>query len=264
MDFKQINKLAEYCRATLGNRLDSTELGNEYRYSMLPLCVVDAVYSIGVNYVGTARTVRDFATAVGLEGQTLYRANWDAYNSQAEQRQSISDFVAIQEQWAMQPTGILKFRDAAKTIYRNSQLTSSKYKSQEDEVDKLDSDCILKARAVYLFSMALKRFEVDYFQDIAKVVNDVEFEKAILSIPGSKSGKSLRYFFMLAGEERQVKPDRMIERFVSTGLAVPVKDSDKLAQLVIATADLLKQSHPRITPRLLDYIIWDYQRQKRL
>ena len=130
MDFKQINKFAEYCRATLGNRLGSTELGNEYRYSMLPLCVVDAVYSIGVNYVGTARTVRDFATAVGLEGQALYRANWETYNSQAEQRQSISDFVAIQEKWAMQPTGELKFRGVAKEIYHNSQLTSSKYKSQ--------------------------------------------------------------------------------------------------------------------------------------
>ena len=30
MDMPLINKLAEYCRATLGNRLDSSELGNEF------------------------------------------------------------------------------------------------------------------------------------------------------------------------------------------------------------------------------------------
>jgi hypothetical protein len=53
-----IAKLTAYCR----RKLDFTDLqlDQAYFYQSLPLCVIDAVYSIGVRYSSTEAIVRGF------------------------------------------------------------------------------------------------------------------------------------------------------------------------------------------------------------
>jgi hypothetical protein len=67
------------------------------------------------------------------------------------------------------------------------------------------------------------------------------------------------YFFMLAGDDQLVKPDRMVLRFLAAALGRNV--TLKEAQGLVAQAcEILALEHPHLTPRALDHAIWHYQR----
>ncbi|MDO9527966.1 MAG: hypothetical protein Q7J27_02270, partial [Syntrophales bacterium] len=95
----------------------------------------------------------------------------------------------------------------------------------------------------------------------------------IKTIPGHRSGISLKYFFMLAGSEDLIKPDRWIKKFIEDaftwardeGYATIIRNkvNDRESQWLLSGAcDELKLKYPRLTPRLLDHEIWKYQRSK--
>lgn len=76
------------------------------------------------------------------------------------------------------------------------------------------------------------------------------------TVPGQASGVSWRAFCMLVGLA-EVKPDRMIRRYVATALGRPGESAvgvEEARDLVMATAALLG-----VSPRDLDYAIWSYQ-----
>lgn len=51
-----VSKLANYCRVKLD--LSDIQMPDEYGYSSLPLCIIDAVFSVGVTYTSTRNTVK--------------------------------------------------------------------------------------------------------------------------------------------------------------------------------------------------------------
>lgn len=72
-------------------------------------------------------------------------------------------------------------------------------------------------------------------------------------IPGQRSSLTgWRYLLLLAGKQ-EVKPDRMILRFVADALGREVRE-DEAAEFVRAAAGLLE-----VQARELDYQIWQYQ-----
>ena len=78
------------------------------------------------------------------------------------------------------------------------------------------------------------------------------------TVPGQASGVSWRAFAMLVGLP-EVKPDRMIRRFVAAALGRPGETAVKTGEareLVLATAARLD-----VSPRALDHAIWAYQGQ---
>jgi hypothetical protein len=100
---------------------------------------------------------------------------------------------------------------------------------------------ILKAEAVYRFCKVLNNYGVNYFQDVKKLFyGNEQFEEEIKSIPGQKSGISLVYFYMLAGEDNWIKPDRMIIRFLERVLQRKVK-LDEAQTLLQATSKILAE-----------------------
>jgi hypothetical protein len=105
----------------------------------------------------------------------------------------------------------------------------------------------------------LLKFGVEYLQDVDKVVGNSAFEAEIQKIPGQRSGISLRYFYMLVGEKNYIKPDRMITRFIElvTGKSYTAEETTRL---LVETCDLLVKDYPKLTPRTLDNLIWNYQR----
>jgi hypothetical protein len=119
----------------------------------LPLCVIDAVFSIGVNYAGTAKVVQRFGVHFGLPCLGL-----EAEPPTTSQL-STSDFLALYARH-----GIPYFTD---TVYQNRQRTST-------------TNGILKADAVLRFSEVLHAFQVEYLQDVARVRGQKDFETAIL------------------------------------------------------------------------------------
>lgn len=231
-----IKRIANYCELVLNLR--EAEFGPEYFYQSLPFCVIDAVFSLGVRYEGTRRTVMSYCDYFNLQ---RIRKDKKMFPPKEEQ-ESVESFKK-----KIESLGIERF---ANEIFHNRQRTSTK-------------GGILKSEAVLKFASVLTRFGVNYFQDVPKVIRDERFEREIRNIPGQKSGISLRYFFMLCGSDELIKPDRMILRF----LEVPLKrvvGADEAQLLLPKVATYLRSSYPNLTPRLLDQEIWSFQRQKPL
>ena len=210
----------------------------EYFYQSLPFCVIDAVFSLGVRYEGTRRTVMSYCDYFNLQRIRKDRKMLPP----KEEQEPVEAFKK-----KIESLGIERF---ANEIFHNRQRTSTK-------------GGILKSEAVLKFASVLTRFGVNYFQDVPKVIRDERFEREIRNIPGQKSGMSLRYFFMLCGSDELIKPDRMILRFMEAPLK-RVVDADKAQLLLSKVATYLRSSYPNLTPRLLDQEIWKFQREKPL
>jgi|LQYC01.1.fsa_nt_gi hypothetical protein len=225
-------RIAKYCEQVLD--LQNAEFSEEDFYQSLPLCVIDAVYSIGVRYEGVKRTVERYCNYFNLQ---RIRNNREAIPPRASQ-ESVSDFVDTIE--------LIGVENFSKNILRNQQRTST-------------TNGILKAEAVYQFVKVLKKYGINYFQDLPGGKETDGFGLEIISIPGQRSGLSLRYFLMLAGFQDFVKPDRHIKAFIANALGEKV--GDRVAtQLLRDACKLLKKKYSHLTPMLLDNVIWKYQR----
>jgi hypothetical protein len=88
--------------------------------------------------------------------------------------------------------------------------------------------------------------------------NSARVEAGWRTVPGQRSGISWAYLLLLAGVP-QVKPDRMIRRFVADALQVADIGPQAAAQLVTA----VQQATPGVSLTALDHAIWQYQRGRR-
>lgn len=211
------------------------EVPDEYRYASLPLCVIDAVFSIGVTYTSTKATVARFCE----------RHDWPALVAKREDRRAgshgLKDLLDLYVD--LQP------EEAADKLFSNRQRTSTR-------------SGILKAEAVRLFADALVRCGIDHFDDIT----DERIEQAeatILGLPGQGSGIAFDYFRMLAGKDDLIKPDRMVQRFVANALGLAAEPTPRQAALLVRlAARRLSGTNAAWTPLKLDYAIWQYQSSK--
>jgi len=228
-----IGQIVEYCRAHLP--LDQAErLDEEGYYHSLPLCVIDTVFSIGARYTSTLATVQRFCAYFQLE--YLSPVRFPDVSTQL----SISEFLRLYERSGLEAM--------AGQVYQNRQRTSTR-------------NGILKAEAVWQVSRLLQAYGVEYLQDAAGVVGRADFEARFQAIPGQASGISLRYFYMLVGSDEYVKPDRMVARFIhsATQKSYPV---EAMHQAIVEAARQLQAEYPRLIPRLLDHLIWNFQRSQ--
>ena len=213
--------------------LETAKLSEEYFYQSLPLCVIDAVFSIGVKYDSTRAVVTRYCE---YTSQRRIRKSADLPNR--ESQEAISSFCGRSEQ----SDPVLM----AKLVYQNRQRTSTR-------------SGILKAEAVLRFAQVLQSFGIEHLQDVPRTSENTDLVAAIQSIPGQRSGISLYYFWMLAGSNDFVKPDRMVLRFLEAALSRPV-DINEAVALLCASIQELGADFPSLTPRLLDHEIWKYQR----
>lgn len=226
--------LLNACREVL--RAGPSRLDDEYFYNCVPLCIIDSVYSIGVRYEGVRNAVERFSDYLGLRKFRIDRKIVPA----ASEQLPTSELVRM-----LREAGPEIF---AEQVFQNRQRTSTR-------------SGILKSEAVLRFGEALVLHGGEYLQDIPGLLGDHSLEKEVKGIPGQSSGLSLGYFFMLAGSEDQVKPDRMILRFLSAALGRDVQAHEAQHLLGAACSDLLPE-FPELTPRLLDHCIWHVQRKQ--
>jgi len=218
------------CNLNLYNLIDT----EEYGYHNLPLCIIDAVFSIGVKYTSTENTVKRFC---GYFGITRLREKESAPTSE---QLSVSQFLQLHKDLTMP--------EMAENVYQNKQRTSTR-------------NGILKAEAVYLFAKVVQNFGVEYLQEVGIILGDELFEEEIAKIPGQSSGLSTRYFYMLAGDENFIKPDRMIKRFIYSAIQRDLSFKECQELLVAEHAELVKE-YSSLTLRSLDHQIWLYQRDR--
>jgi hypothetical protein len=226
-------QLVTYCREHLA--LSEVRLPEEYRYAGVAHCVLDAVFSIGVRYEATRAVVVRYCEARGIE-----RLRPSQSLPPISAQETLSAFVEFVE--------LIGSDEFANRIVHNQQRTSTR-------------SGILKAEAALRFSKVLRAFSVEYLQDLKAHANDNSMDRELRSITGFSSGVAIQYFWMLTGSEELVKPDRMVLRFLATALSRPsLLSTSEAVALVSAAAQLLRTDFPGLTARLLDYAIWEHQR----
>lgn len=217
-------------------KLRGVVLPDEYFYSSLPLCIIDAVFSINARYQGVRNVIYRYCHHFRMN---QYREDRNKLPD-PDKQQPVGQFLATIE--AVGPEVF------ATEILKNRQRTSSR-------------NGILKSEAVLQFGRVLQAHGIEYFQDVTSAVNDEQLCQAIKSIPGQRSGISLQYFFMLSGSDDLIKPDRMIQRYLERVVRRHLTEADAQRLVSDATRQLQSQN-PNLTVRLLDYQIWDFQRKQ--
>lgn len=229
----ELKKLAK--RADSKLNLAAARLSDEFYYQSLPLCVLDAVFSINARYEGVRRVVNRYCKRFGLN-----RVRSSADLPAVHDQESISSFCGRMEDYGSEEMAVSILENRCRTSTRNG---------------------ILKATAAHRFAMVLKNHGIEAFQDISTAMAKNGLETDIKNIPGQRSGIALGYFWMLAGSDESIKPDRMVLQFLSDALDRTVTPKEA-HPLVSGAVKLLRSSFPSLTPRLLDHTIWDFQRQQ--
>jgi len=122
--------IALHCKKKL--KLENAKLGEEYFYSSLPLCVIDAVFSISIKYGSVQNVLKRCVAYLKIKP---FRESGSTFLPAAEQL-SIDDFLNFYE--------INSLEYMTNTIYKNRCRTSSK-------------NGILKSEAVYRFLKVLQK-----------------------------------------------------------------------------------------------------------
>ena len=227
-----LDKLVAYIRSTL-TELNAPPTAPADEYASVPLCVIDAVFSIGARYESTERTVTEFCA----------RYHWKRDGRGRENEHTISEFLNILRQFEN------RWEEIAEHVFRNRQRTSSR-------------SGILKAEATYRFAKILHQFGVETFSDVLQSGLRNDLRQGIKAIPGQSSGLSYAYFFMLAGNQDGVKADRMVTRFVADALGVRDVTPALAEELVRNASRMLRAEFPELVPSNLDNKIWKFQRAK--
>lgn len=230
-----IDKTIEYCRKNLSWNLVK---GNEFSYSCLPLCAIDAIFSINTQYKAVENTIERVCGKWGIPPYAADKSQFPPKEAQV----SISAFL---DQMAAFSTG----EEAIREVYKNRQRTSSK-------------NGILKADAVNELLKLLQQNKIEYLQDVEKVKDLPDFEAEFKAIKGQRSGVSFKYFLMLTGSNHLIKPDRMIIRFL---IAATGKEfsRDECQEILTNVTKALIGEYPTLTAQQLDYQIWSFQRDSK-
>ncbi len=210
--------------------LQDVQIPNEYRYTCLPLCLLDAIYSIGASYKSTKNTVERYAKYFGV---TCYRETED-YLPEDKQH-------TIDELICNIGSNDADYENFAENIVKNKQRTSSQ-------------NGILKAEAVLQCAKVLQEAGIQRMQDFDEKWTP-DLDEKFKKVKGQGSGISLSYFKMLCGNENELKPDRHVLRFLEKVLGHKV-DKEEATVLIKGVAKELQKDCPNLTVRKLDYVIW--------
>lgn len=164
-----LDKLVAYIRRTLTD-LNAPPTDAAYEYASVPLCVIDAAFSIGVRYESTERTVTEFCA----------RYHWQRDGRGMVKEYTISEFLKLLQPYEH------RWENMADDVFRNRQRTSTR-------------SGILKAEATFRFARTLQQFGIETFADVLKSGMRSELRQAIKAIPGQASGLSYAYF-LICGE----------------------------------------------------------------
>lgn len=219
--------------------LHTAKLGDEYYYNSLPLCVIDAVYSIGVRYTSTRNTVIRYCNNTHIHRLSKPLGNFsDAH--------TINDLIEN-----ISPYTDTDYGASENELFGNNQKTSTK-------------NGILKSKAVFMFAKVLAANGIQTISDIRNTSFTCldTIEAQIRKIAGQKSGISFSYFLMLSGDDEHMKIDRWLLRFVGDALHIKKFSNVSKAQNdLLAVCDELKKTYPNLTARLLDHTIWSYMKK---
>lgn len=215
--------------------MDEIKLPEEYNYSCLPLCLIDAIYSIGVSYTSTKNVVDKYCSKYGIERLKSTRS---------EKKHKISDLIRNIEEYGTDDNDYNRY---AKEILNNTQRTSSK-------------NGVLKIQAVYECAKILDNNGIQTIEDFNRKYSD-KIGKQYREVKGQSSGISLAYLKMLCGRADTIKTDRHIIRFLNKFYdeEITVDNAQMIMEEII---NKLNYEYNNISLRELDYVIWEFMRYR--
>jgi hypothetical protein len=205
------------------------------RWAHLSLCVLDAVYSINARYGGVVRVCHRYADHVDLTERLLPAADI-ARGVGAGQEEDIATFVDLGHR--LGPDRL------ANEVLANRGRTSTR-------------GGILKADDAIRYAEILTNAEIRRLDDVSDLLANpialAAVEKVLRTVPGHGNGARLSYLWMLTGDDQNIKPDRMVLRWLAShlGRAVSVPEARALLPQIA--------NHLGCTPWELDNAIWRRQ-----
>lgn len=237
VDEEEALAVAQACRRAVG---DLEDLAPPDGWRHLPLCIVDSVFSLRLNYDSHVRPVLErFAerTSIRLEGLPD-----DVFASDPDEvgiSQLLDDYRGWDER---------RLAD---------ELFGARYTTPGAGT--------LKAGAAFEAARRLRKQGVDIRRDlIERSAEDDAVKQAWLDVSGLGMA-SWRYVLILAGAE-EVKPDIMIRRFVAGALKEDIDQvpAARAAALFKEAHRRLRENHPSLSLRTLDHAVWRVQSGRNL
>jgi len=224
-----VSEFAEHCRPLVERARaahpEGSLLGREYGYASVPFCVIDSVFSLGVRYKQVENVVARFAEKSG----------WAPFSGPEH---TVLEFLNLE---AEERSNHDLFSNQGRVFQR--------------------ADAPHKRDIVFDFAQVLCDHGVNDMTTAAEAANDAALDADLRLLPGQGQGTAVKYFFMLAGNEDLVKPDRMLTRFVNAYLGKTGRglgeslEPNSIQDLFQTTAKSLG-----VTPRELDHLVWNHQR----
>jgi len=241
MDHTKINEFIEYCEKELDlyNRLivNKEKDPNDSFYKSLPMCIIDAVFSIGVKYKHVEKAERAFIKYFNLKISKKYPI---------VNEYTIDDFLKNMNTFST-------MEEAAKKGFQNRQKTST-------------NNGILKAEACKLVAEVFKKHGINTLKDFNEYSDKKTLDDDIRQVKGQSSGIMLKYLYMLAGKTDEIKPDRHMIGFVKRFFKEIQSDKqyDEIINIIKITVEKLKPKYPMLTERYLDVLIWSYMSSEKV
>ena len=241
MTTTNISNFITYCETELNLHqklvIEKKTDPNETFYKSLPLCIIDAVFSIGVKYTSVMKAEENFISYFNLNIDRTYPLKNKEY--------TIDQFIKDMKSFP-------SFDEAAAKGFKNKQRTSSR-------------KGILKAEACYHVAEVFEKHKINTLDDFRKYTKKPELDKDILAVKGQSSGIMLKYLYMLAGDAKEAKPDRHMANFIKgiyPHISIATKHHDEIKKIMKDAVSVLQTTYPNLTVRFLDYLIWEHMSQK--
>jgi len=206
------------------------ERGAELRYASLPLCVLDAIYSVGAGHSQAENVIERYCAHYDVP---RHRPRFERLPRREEQL-TIRDLIA-----QIEAVGPQRF---AVEVLRNRRPTSP------------GRGRLLRAEAVLAAGYVLDAYGICVLQDMVGAATNRALYRNLCAVPGQSQGTAIRTLFALAGVGQVIKPSPLARRFFTETLGRPV-DTPEAQRLLEEASAALRPSARWMTAGYLDYAI---------
>lgn len=229
-------RLVSYCKAHLDFTLQPPP-----GYQSAPLCALDSVFSIGVNYQSVINLIPRF---ISFYNDTPFDRSHYTMEDIVQMEITTTQVINRINQYLKEHS----FRDLAVLLHNECKTDTHK-------------NAILKIEAYFKFLHTMQEYKIETTSDVQRNIENQEFIKEIRTQRGQRSGLTIDYLFILAKAENYVKVDRHIERFTKEAIGNNNLTKQDIINLIRRAASILNNEKEdiTITARILDHMIWKYQ-----
>jgi hypothetical protein len=197
----------------------------EYGYPNLPLCLVDAVFSLREPYSQVRCTVVRFGR--------YWDANFGPPRAKSPELR-LSTFTRVAE--------IIPAEQLARDMFQDAHKAPG---------------CrgLLKAAVVVDLAQRLCGAGIETREDVLMDEHQTALHKAVTNTKGI-GPVGLRYLRMLCGDEHEAKPDVWIHRFLEEDVLTRSVSEDEAVGLLRAATEIIRADVPWLTLRAVDHAVW--------